>query len=342
MQLKGKVALVAGATRGAGRGIAAMLGEAGATVYCTGRSTRGAPSPMGRPETIDETAEQVTARGGVGVAVRVDHTQQAEVEALVARIKAEQGRLDVLVNDVWGGDPLIDWGAKFWSLDLATVRSLVDQAIFSHLITAKACAPLMIAQGHGLIVEVTDGEGAGYRGQLLYDLVKSSVIRLAYAMAWDLMGTGVTALSLTPGFLRSEMVLEHFKVSEANWAEAAGRDPLFAESETPAYIGRAVAALAADPQVARKAGLALSTGPLALEYGFTDIDGRTPQIEAKFGEVAEAILQRPGELDADGRFFLWANYLREHRDPVRAARCARMAERLGWPELGEGLRPART
>jgi NAD(P)-dependent dehydrogenase (short-subunit alcohol dehydrogenase family) len=341
MNLKGQVVLVAGATRGAGRGIAAMLGEAGATVYCTGRSVKGSPSPMGRPETIEETAELVTRHGGVGLALRVDHTQEAEVEALVQRIRNEQGRLDILVNDIWGGDPLVDWSAKFWSVDLPVVRALLEQAIFSHLITARHAAPLMIERGRGLIVEITDGQGSGYRGQIAYDLVKNTVIRLAYAMAWDLCGTGVTALALTPGFLRSEVVLESFGVSEANWQDAAPRDLLFGESETPCYIGRAIAALASDPDVGRWAGSALPVGDLAEAYGFDDIDGRRPMIDRKFDQACAGLLDAPGELDANGRFFLTTCYMRDHRDPVKAAWCARLAERLGLQDLGEGLRIAR-
>ena len=181
--LDGKVALVAGATRGAGRGIACMLGAAGAVVYCTGRTGAGQASPMGRPETIEATAALVDGYGGTGVAIRTDHTSEAEVAALVARIEAERGRLDILVNEVWGGDPMVDWSAKFWQLDIGTVRALMEQAVISHLITARHAAPLMLRQGGGLIVEVSDGHHDGYRGQLLYDLVKSTVSRLGYAMA---------------------------------------------------------------------------------------------------------------------------------------------------------------
>jgi NAD(P)-dependent dehydrogenase (short-subunit alcohol dehydrogenase family) len=337
--LEGKVALVAGATRGAGRGIAIALGEAGATVYCTGRSVQGSPSAMNRPETIEQTAEQVTAAGGTGMAIRVDHTGEAEVEGLIARIRSEQGRLDILVNDVWGGDPMIDWSAKFWALDMATVRALVDQAILSHLITARHAARMMVEAGAGLIVEITDGDGAGYRGQLLYDLVKSTVIRLAYAMAWDLRGTGVTALAITPGFLRSEVVLESFKVSEATWREAAERDELFADSETPVYIGRTIAALAADPAVDRWSGMSLSSGALAKAYGVTDVDGRIPDLDRQFDKVAAGFADQPGELDEYARFFVTAAYMRAHRDPARTAMAQRLAERLGFTDLGAGLRP---
>lgn len=337
--LAGQVALVAGATRGAGRGIATALGEAGAIVYCTGRSVRGAPSPLGRPETIEDTADLVTAAGGEGIAVRVDHTREAEVEALVQRIRAERGRLDVLVNDLWGGDAMTEWGSKFWDLDLGKVRALVDQAILSHVITARYAAPLITPQGRGLIVEVTDGTGDGYRGQMLYDLVKSSVIRLAYAMAWDLNGTGVTSIAITPGFLRSEVVLESFGVTEETWREAARKDRLFEESETPAFVGRAIAALAADPDANRFSGLALSSAELAEVYGFDDVDGRRPHVWRHFDRIVEDILRQPDPLSDEDRFFIWAAYLRIHRDPTARALAERLAERLGYRAVGAGLAP---
>ena len=274
--LAGQVALVAGATRGAGRGIAVELAAGGAKVYCTGRSTAGHPATPGRPETIEETAQLITDAGGAAVAIRVDHTAEGEVEALAARLQADEGRLDILVNDIWGGDSLIDWEAKFWALDMASVRTLVDRSILSHLITARCMAPMMVEAKRGLIVEITDGEMSGYRGQLLYDLVKASVNRLGYAMAWDLAGTGVTALTVSPGFLRSEAVLEHMGVTEANWREGAAADAEFIYSESPRYVGRAIAALAADPKVGEKAGLAIFVASLAAEYGFTDVDGTSP------------------------------------------------------------------
>ncbi len=339
--LSGKVALVAGATRGAGRGIAAMLGAAGAVVYCTGRSGGGQASPMARPETLEETAALVDAQGGEGVAVRVDHTREDEVVALIARIEAERGRLDILVNDIWGGDPMIDWGAKFWKLDIATVRALVDQAVMSHLITARHAAPVMVRQGSGLIVEVTDGHHDGYRGQLLYDLVKNTVNRLGYAMAWDLHGAGVTALALSPGFLRSEAVLGHFGVSEANWRDGIARDPFFAESETPFFVGRAVAALAADPEANRKAGQVLFAADLAEEYGFTDIDGRRPAFYPMFERVTAELAQRDGELDPNERFLVTARYLQIHREPADADKAHRLAAKLGFADLGPGLGPNR-
>lgn len=274
--LTGKVALVAGATRGAGRGIACMLGEAGATVYCTGRSVRGKPATGNRPETIEETAEMVSARGGVGIALRVDHTVEDQVRALVERVRRDHGRLDLLVNDVWGGDDLTEWGKPFWEHSLANGLLMQERAVFSHIITSHYAVPLMVERREGLIVEITDGDSPNYRGNLFYDLVKSSVIRLAYAMAEELRPHNVTALALTPGFLRSEAVLDHFGVTEANWQDAVKQDPHFAASETPYYIGQAVVALASDPDVSKKSGSVQSSWRLAAEYGFTDVDGRRP------------------------------------------------------------------
>ena len=288
------VALVAGATRGAGRGIARMLGAAGATVYCTGRSTRAQARPAEprdgafdlarRPETIEETAELVTAEGGLGIAVRVDHTVEEEVRALCERIQAEQGRLDLLVNDVWGGDELTVWGKPFWELSVEQGWLMQQRAVLSHIITARHAAPLMVARRSGLIVEITDGDTPSYRGNLFYDLAKTSAIRLAFSMAEELRPFGVTALALTPGFLRSEAMLEHFGVTEQNWREGARKEPHFIASETPCFVGRAVAALAADPQVARKSGGAFSSWGLAREYGFRDIDGSQPDWGAYFAE----------------------------------------------------------
>jgi NAD(P)-dependent dehydrogenase (short-subunit alcohol dehydrogenase family) len=265
------------------------LGAAGATVYCTGRSTRGNPSDLNRPETIEETAELVTKAGGTGIAVRVDHTQEAQVKALFEQVKAEQGRLDILVNDVWGGDGLIEWGKPFWEMDMALGWRLLERSVYSHLLTSRYAVPLMLEQNSGLIVEVTDGDTLNYRGNFFYDLVKTTVIRLAHNMAEEFKGqrinvlgqpnpvrANITALALTPGFLRSEAMLEHFGVSEANWRDAIAQDPYYAESETPHYIGRAVVALATDPKVHEKAGQALATWHLSREYGFTDIDGRAP------------------------------------------------------------------
>jgi NAD(P)-dependent dehydrogenase (short-subunit alcohol dehydrogenase family) len=338
--LDGKVALVAGATRGAGRGVACMLGAAGAVVYCSGRTGAGQASPMARPETIEETAALVDAQGGEGVAVRADHTRQEDVAALIARIEAERGRLDILVNDIWGGDPMVDWSARFWELDIATVRALVDQAVISHMITARYAAPLMLRQGRGLIVEVSDGHHEGYRGQLLYDLVKNTVNRLGYAMAWDLQGSGVTALALCPGFLRSEAVLEHFGVSEANWRDAIAKDPFFAESESPFFVGRAVAALAADPDVHRKAGQVLFAADLGAEYGFTDVDGRSPAFHPMFERVTAGLAEGDGELDSSQRFLVLARYRQIHREPAYAQTARPLAAKLGLSDAGPGLGPS--
>src|ERR1700678_890174 len=282
--LQGKIALVAGATRGAGRGIAVALGEAGATVYCTGRSSRGRLATPGRPETIEETAELVTAAGGCGIAVRVDHTEPTEVKKLVARIQRRHKGLDILVNDVWGGDPLTEWGKPFWTVNLENGLRMLRQAIDSHIITAHYAVPLMLGRGRGIIFEITDGDAFYYRGNLFYDLVKISVLRLAFAMARELRKKNITAVALTPGFLRSEAVLEHFAVSETNWTDVGKRKREnstnqndapsdFMVSESPRYIGRAVVALAADPQVKKKSGRVFSSWALAREYGFTDIDG---------------------------------------------------------------------
>jgi NAD(P)-dependent dehydrogenase (short-subunit alcohol dehydrogenase family) len=278
--LEGKVAVVAGATRGAGRGIACALGEAGAVVYCTGRSTRGRPNMTGyfagRPESIDETAEMVTARGGEGVAVRVDHLVAEEVEALFARVGRERGRLDVLVNDISEGEAH-DW-KPFWKVSLDKGFRALRQGIHTHVTTSRYAAPLMIERGRGLIVEIGDGDSLSYRGTLFYDLVKVTVSRLAFAMAEELRPHNVAAVALTPGFMRTETVLEHFGVTEENWREGARRDRHFANSESPLFVGRAVAALAADPKVLEKSGGLYSSFGLSNEYGFTDADGSRPNI----------------------------------------------------------------
>lgn len=292
--LTGHVALVAGGTRGGGRGIAVQLGAAGATVYVTGRSSGPGRSDLGRPETIEETAEQVTAAGGAGIPVRTDHSRQDEVRALVERIAAERdGRLDVLVNSVWGGDPLTDWSHPLWEQDLDVGLRLLRRAVETHVITSRFALPLMVARGRGLVVEVTDGNTARYRGSFFYDLAKSAVIRLAVAQAAELKPHGVAAVAVTPGFLRSEAVLEHFGVTEANWRDAIDQDPHFAHSETPAYLGRAVAALAADPGVMAKTGRALATWGLYEEYGFTDVDGTQPDFAAHW---ADALVDEFGPL----------------------------------------------
>ena len=274
------IALVAGATRGAGRGIAIELGAVGATVYVSGRTTRTGRSPMNRPETIEETAELVDAAGGRGIAVQVDHSDPAQVAKLVERMD----RLDVLVNDVWGGDPLTDWSAPFWEHSLEDGLKLVRQAVETHIITSHHAVPLMLRGGGGLIVEITDGVSDDYRGNLFYDLAKASVIRLAKAQAAELRRHGGTAVALTPGFLRSEAMLEHFGVTADTWRDAIAKDRHFAASETPHYVGRAVAALATDPDVSRWSGQVLSSWQLMHEYGFTDLDGTQPDWGAHYAE----------------------------------------------------------
>ena len=290
MNLDGKVALVAGATRGAGRGIAVALGEAGATVYCTGRSTRSARSEIDRPETIEETADLVSAAGGVGIAVAVDHLESEQVAALVARIERDHGRLDVLVNDIWGAEHLFEWNTPVWEHDLAAGLRLLRLAVDTHLITSHHALPLLLRSPGGLVVEVTDGTAAynatHYRVSAFYDLAKTSVVRMAWALGEELRDRGATAVALTPGWLRSETMLEHHGVTEANWRESPS--PHFCISETPRYVGRAVAALAADPDVARFNGRSVSAGELAPVYGFTDLDGTQPDCWRYLVEVQEA------------------------------------------------------
>jgi NAD(P)-dependent dehydrogenase (short-subunit alcohol dehydrogenase family) len=289
---EGRIALVAGATRGAGRGIAVSLGEAGATVYCTGRTTRERRSEYDRPETIEETAELVTAAGGRGIAVAVDHLDPQAVDTLVRRIGAEQGRLDVLVNDVWGAEHLFEWNTPLWEHDLGAGLRLLRLALDTHLITSHFALPLLIRSPRGLVVEMTDGtrdyNAENLRVSAFYDLAKSAVLRLAFVEARELAPHGCTAVALTPGWLRSEMMLEHFGVTEANWRDAASVQPHFAAiSETPRFVGRAVAALAADPDVARRNGGSFSAGELAREYGFTDLDGSQPDCWRYMVEVQD-------------------------------------------------------
>ncbi len=303
--LQTKIALVAGATRGAGRGIAIALGDAGATVYCTGRSSRkDRPKRRLKPgqrETIEETAELVSAAGGRGIAVKVDHEVPAEVKKLVARIKRQHKGLDILVNDVWGGDALTEWSKPFWTVNLENGLRMLKQAVHSHIITAHYAAPLMLGRKGGIIFEITDGDAFYYRGNLFYDLVKISVIRLAFAMARELRKREIASVALTPGFLRSERVLEHFKVTEANWRDVGKKKNKdenskdqndapsdFMVSESPGYIGRAVVALATDSKVMNKTGRVFSSWALAREYGFTDLDGSQPHwgdyARKKYGE----------------------------------------------------------
>ena len=291
-RLKDKVALVAGATRGAGRGIAVELGAAGATVYATGRSTRHQRSEYNRPETIDETAELVQDAGGQGIAVPVDHLDAAQVQALVARIEREQGRLDVLINDVWGADFLIEWNVPVWQHSLEKGMHMLRLAIDTHIVTSHFALPLLIKNPGGLVVEMTDGtaeyNNANYRLSLFYDLAKTSVARLAWAQAQELRPHQCTAVALTPGWLRSEMMLDAYGVSEASWRDAIAKQPHFVITETPRYVGRAVAHLAGDSDVARWSGQSLSSGQLAKVYGFTDLDGSQPDAWRYVVEVQDA------------------------------------------------------
>ncbi|MGC0421010.1 SDR family oxidoreductase [Embleya sp. AB8] len=289
--LSGKVALVAGATRGAGRAIAVELGGAGATVYVTGRSTREQRSEIDRVETIEETAELVDAAGGRGIAVCVDHLVPGEVEALVARIDREQGRLDVLINNIWGGEGLFGWNEKLWEHSLDKGLRILRLAIDTHLITSHYALPLLIRRPGGLVVEMTDGtaeyNAEHYRNSMFYDLAKTSVIRLAFAQSQELASYGGTAVVVTPGWMRSELMLDLFGVTEETWRDALTKEPHFAISESPTYVGRAVAALASDPNVARWNGSSLSSGQMAREYGFTDVDGSRPDAWRYIVEVQD-------------------------------------------------------
>jgi NAD(P)-dependent dehydrogenase (short-subunit alcohol dehydrogenase family) len=277
--LTGKVALVAGATRGAGRGIAVQLGAAGATVYCTGRTTRTARSEMNRPETIEETADRVNEAGGRGIAVQVDHLVPDEVRALVKRIEGEQGVLHILVNDIFGATR-IEWNKSVWESDLDYGLRTLRLAVDTHAITSHFAIPLLIRTCGGLVVEVNDGtaeyNGSNYRNSFFYDLAKAAVLRMGFSLGHEVKPHGATALSLTPGWLRSEAMLEAFGVTESNWRDATRRVPGFAISESPAFVGRAVAALAQDPNVSRWNGQSVSSGQLAKIYGFTDLDGSQP------------------------------------------------------------------
>jgi NAD(P)-dependent dehydrogenase (short-subunit alcohol dehydrogenase family) len=305
-KLRGRVAVVAGATRGVGRGIACALGEAGATVYCTGRSTRenrparrpakAAPFDMAnRPETIEETAEMVSARGGTGVHARVDHMEGEQVAALFERVRKEQGRLDILVNDVWGCDGLAGTNKPFWKSSLDEGLTMIERGVRAHVITSRYGVPLMVERKSGLVVEITDGDGLYHRGYFFYDLVKVAAIRMAFALAEELRKHKVAVVALTPGFLRSEAMLEHMGVTEENWREGVKKNPSFIESETPLFAGRAVAALASDPKVLKKSGKVLSSWNLAREYGFKDVDGRAPMFAEWVQEHMPGFLEKVRE-----------------------------------------------
>jgi NAD(P)-dependent dehydrogenase (short-subunit alcohol dehydrogenase family) len=297
--LAGRVAVVAGATRGAGRGIASALGEAGATVYCTGRSSRSGRggSDYDRPETIEETAELVTSLGGQGVAVQVDHLEPEQVRRFAERLRGEHDHVDVLVNDIWGAETLKggprEWNTPIWKHDLHKGLRILRLAIETHVITSHFLLPLVIAKPGGLLVEVTDGtveyNATNYRISVFYDLAKTAVNRLAFSQGHELSPHGATAVAVTPGWMRSEIMLDAFGVTEATWRDALdpkrkdapAAPPGFAESETPRYVGRAVAALAADGQRARWNQRSVTAADLSREYGFTDVDGRQPDAWAK-------------------------------------------------------------
>ncbi len=274
--LTGRVALVAGATRGAGRGIARALGEAGATVYCTGRSVKGQPSPYGRPETIDETAAMINAAGGRAIALRVDHTNEKAVKALFRRILRTHNRIDVVVDSVAGEDPLLKAHGLLWRVDLGNADAMFRQGLTSRIITAKHAALAMMPAKRGLIVEVTENDIIGGGANPIAHAVKTAQKVLPLQWAGELAPYGISVLAITPGFLRSETTLQHFGVTEDTWRDAGRKDSNFLESESPLFVGRAIAALAADPKARDRTGLLLSSWQLAREYGFTDYDGRRP------------------------------------------------------------------
>jgi len=283
-RLKDCVAVVTGASRGGGRGIAIELGAAGATVYVTGRSTRERPadtygqllalSDMAAvPGSIDDTADEVSRMGGRGIAVRCDHTKEDEVAALFARVEREAGRVDLLVNNAWGGHETFNgvFEAPFWEHPLSNWDSMFDRGVRNHLLASRCAAPLMVQRKKGLIVTTTFWDRGHYvRGSLFYDLAKASMTRLAFGMAQDLKPHGVASVAVSPGWMRTEFVLAGHKTDEAHWQER----PELARTESPHYLGRAIAALAGDPKVMDRSGEVLRVGDLAREYGFTDIDGR--------------------------------------------------------------------
>ncbi|MEA3217005.1 MAG: hypothetical protein QOJ19_3161 [Acidimicrobiia bacterium] len=303
--LRGRVAVVAGATRGAGRGIAAALGEAGATVICTGRTTGSIRADYGRAETIEETAALVTALGGIGVAVAVDHLDPAQVRDLAERIRTDHGHIDLLVNDIWGGEKLTQWNTPIWEHNLDDGLRILRLAIDTHLITSHHLLPLLIDKPGGLLVEVTDGtteyNESRYRLNTFYDLAKVAVNRLAFSQGHELEPHGATAVAVTPGWLRSEMMLDNFGVSEENWREAVTgtaankwqpmAPPDFSLSETPRFVGRAIVALVCDPNRTRWHQKSVNSGQLAQEYGFTDLDGSRPDVWRYMVDIGEKGLE---------------------------------------------------
>ena len=274
--LSGRVALVAGATRGAGRGIARALGEAGATVYCTGRSVKGKPSPYGRPETIEETAAMIKAAGGTAIALRVDHTNEKDVRALFRRIMRAHKRLDIVVDSVAGEDPLMGLYGYLWQADLIKAEVVFRQGLTSRIITAKHAALAMMPARRGLIVEVTENDMMGGGGNPMSQAVKMAQKVLPLFWAAELTQHRIAVLAITPGFLRSESMLQGLGVTEDNWRDAGKKDPNFLESESPLFVGRAIAALAADPKVHERTGMLLSSWEVGREYKVSDYDGRRP------------------------------------------------------------------
>jgi NAD(P)-dependent dehydrogenase (short-subunit alcohol dehydrogenase family) len=274
--LTGRVALVAGATRGAGRGIARSLAEAGATVYCTGRSVKGKPSPYRRPETIDETAAIITAAGGKAIAVRVDHTKETEVKALFRRIRRAHKRIDIVVDSVAGEDPLMGTYGFLWQTDITKADAIFRQGLTSRIITAKHAALVMMPARRGLIVEITEADMIGGGGNPMAQAVKTAQKVLPLLWAAELAPHGITTLAVTPGFLRSESMLQHFGVTEDNWRDAGKKDSNFLESESPLFVGRAIAALAADPNVHARTGMLFGSWELGRDYRLADYDGRRP------------------------------------------------------------------
>lgn len=291
--LEGKVALVDGATRGAGRAIAVELSRSGAYVYATGRSSRTTgQSDMGRPETIEETNELMHSSGGKGTSIRVDHSDVDAVRNLVNKVREEKGKLDILVNNIFGGHPYMQWDKKLWEHDIAGGFTMLKNGVGTHLITCAKAIPLMLETGNGLIVEVTDGTSEYNRNfrrdvGFYYDLVKASVERITIGLAAELAEESLAAVAVTPGWMRSEQMLEHFDVKEDNWKDALAKEPHFCISESPTFVGRGIASLAADPEVKRWSGKVLSSADLGREYGVTDIDGSLPDCWRYLVEVQE-------------------------------------------------------
>lgn len=323
-QLEGAVAVVAGATRGAGRGIARALAEAGAIVYCTGRSVRGNPSPYRRTETIEETAEMIAAAGGAAFAIQVDHTVEAEVGALVDRVRRKHKR--ILVNSIAGEDPVLGAWGPFWKADLANAGLAFRQALLSHIVTAKHAAALMVRRRAGMIVEVTENDLLISGGSILAQILKQSQKALAAIWAAELRPHRIASIAITPGFLRSERMLEHFGVTEANWRDAGARDSNFLESESPLFVGRAIAALAADPKILERSGQLFSSWEVGRTYGLRDIDGRRPDwgvLDIDYSQLPPSLLR--GIADAMEVQSRWLGELSKRTDRQRAAFLSKMA-----------------